>query len=225
MRDKSPDEVLYELERFGIPTRNRSIVKANELMERGQLSKEQVDDACARYQNRIEAENVRKYGTPNPSRKKRTDYALNLFAKGKETLRGIDGPPDFVEMFDGKHTSGDELYTSGLAGCIATLLYFEGKGTKEGILTHYPPLEIVNNIAKLRELQKKNLGAEYQRQRGIVLVERPTEASQLLETGIRTIFPRVTLETVVYNQNRVGRASLNPSQSEWRTEQHGSNSF
>ncbi|MBU2639274.1 MAG: hypothetical protein KKG75_01040 [Nanoarchaeota archaeon] len=225
MVDKSPDKILYELEHFGIPTRNGSLVEAHRLVEGGQLLQEQVDDACARYQSKIEAENVRKYGTPDPTEKQKLDYALNLFAKGKETLRGIDTPRDFVEMSDGKYTSGEELHTSGLGGCIATLLYFEGEGTKEGILTHYPPLEIDENISKLRELQEQNFGREYQKQRGVVLVERPTEASQLLETGIRAVFPGVTLETVVYDQNRIGKGSLNPSRSEWRTEQHGSNSF
>lgn len=225
MRKKSPDKILYELEHFGIPTRNGSLAEANKLVESGQLTQEKVDDACARYQTRIKAENVRKYGTPNPTDEQRLNYSFDVLARGKETLRGIDTPPDFVEMSNGKYTNGDELHTSGLGGCIATLLYFEGEGPKEGILTHYPPLEIGENIAKLRELQEQNLGSDYQKQRGIVLVEKPTEASQLLETGIRAVFPGVTLETVVYNQSRIGRVSLNPSQGEWKTEQHGSNSF
>lgn len=225
MADKSPDKILYKLEHFGVPTRDWFLAEAHKLVQMGQLSQQQVDGACSRYRSKIEAENVRKYGTPEPTDKQKLDYALNLFADGKETLRRIDTSPDFVEMFDGKYTSGDELHTSGLGGCIVTLLYFEGDGTKKGILTHYPPLEIDDNIAKLIKLQEQNLDGDYQRQRGIVLVERPTEASQLLETGIRVVFPEVSLETVVYSQSRIGRVSLNPSQSKWRTGQHGSISF
>jgi hypothetical protein len=148
-----------------------------------------------------------------------------LIDKLRRVAERPEVPANFVKIYSGKYSSGEELYTSGLGGCIATLLYFEGKETKEGILTHYPPLGIDENIAKLRELQEQNLREDYQRQIGIVLVERPTEASQLLETGIRVVFPGVTLETVVYDQNRVGKVSLNPSQSEWRTEQHGRNFF
>ena len=105
------------------------------------------------------------------------------------------------------------------------MLYFEGEGIKEGILTHYPPLEIDDNIAKLKELREQNLSTEYQIQKGIVLVERQTEASQLLEIGIKSVFPEITLETIVYNQGRVGKVSLNPLKGEWRTEQHRRNSF
>lgn len=223
MSEKSRDRVLWELEHFGIPTRVRSLAEAQKLVQSGQLTRKQVDDACTKYQSRIEAKNVRKYGTPNPTDEQKMSYALNFIDECKGKLKGISASPNFVKMNDGKYSSGEEIYTSRLGGCIVTLLYFEGKETKEGILTHYPPLDIDDNIAKLRELQEKNLRGDYQRQRGIVLVERPTEASQLLETGIKAIFPEATLETVVYDQTKVGKVSLDPSQSEWKTEQHGRN--
>jgi len=225
MREKLPDRVLYELEHFGIPTRNSSIEQAQKLVASGQLSQKQVDNACAKYQTRIDAESARKYGTTNPTDEQKLNYSLDVLARGKETLRGIDTPDNFVKMSNGKYTNGEELYTSGLGGCITTMLYFEGKEAKKGILTHFPPLEIDENIAKLRGLQEQNLSGDYQRQGGVVLVERPNEASQLLETGIRAIFPEITLDTIVYDQTQVGKVSLNPSQSEWRTEQHGRNSF
>ena len=154
MVDKSPNKVLYELEHFGIPTRNWSLAEANKLVERGLLAQEQVDDACGRYQTKIEAENVRKYGTTAPSEKQKLDFSLALLDDGREKIENIESPADFVNMYAGKYSSGDELHTSGLGGCIATLLYFENQGKREGIMTHYPPLNIDENIAKLKELQE-----------------------------------------------------------------------
>ena len=86
--------------------------------------------------------------------KQKLDYLLKLIADAKKILRENDTPLDFVEMYTGKYTNDDELYTSGLAGCIVTLLYFEGDGTKEGILTHYPAEDVYSNVVKLIELQK-----------------------------------------------------------------------
>ncbi len=225
MGDKSAERVLYELEYFGIPTRNRSLQEAQKLIGQGILSREQVDGACKKYQDRIDAESLRKYGTTAPTEKQRLDYALALLESGRKTIETAEVPANFVNMYSGRYSSGEELHTSGLGGCIATWLYFEDKGAREGIMTHYPPLNIDENIQRLRELKNTHLKGNYQRQRGIVLVEKPNEASQFLETGIRIFFPEMTLDTIVYDQTRVGKVSFNPSQSEWRTEQHGRNTF
>lgn len=225
MSDKSPETVLYELEHFGVPTRNWSIQEAQKLVGQGLLSREQVDDACKNYQDRMDTESLRKYGTTIPTEKQKLDYALALLDEGRRKIETAEVPANFVNMWSGKYVSSDELQTSGLGGCIATLLYFESQGKREGVMTHYPPLNIEENIQRLRELSDIHLTGDYQRQRGVVLVERTNEASQLLETGIKAIFPEMTLETIVYDQTRVGKVSLNPSQSEWRTEQHGRNTF
>lgn len=223
--NKKAERILWELEVFGVPTRSGSLEEAQKLVSQGLLSQEQVNGACEKYQDRIDAKNLRKYGTANPTEKQILDHALALLDKGRKRIECLEVSANFVNMYSGKYSNGDELYTSGLGGCIATLLYFECQGRKEGIMTHYPPLNIDENIQRLRELRDTHLRGDHQRQRGVVLVEKSNEASRLLEIGIRAIFPEVTLETVVYDQNRVGKVSLNPSQSEWRTEQHGRNSF
>ena len=225
MNDKSPERVLYELEHFGIPTRDWSLQEAQKLVGQGLLSQEQVDGACKRYKDRMDAESLRKYGTATPTEKQKLDYALTLLDDGRKKIENAKLPVDFVSIYSGKYSSGEELHTSGLGGCIATLLYFESQGARDGVMTHYPPLNIDENIQRLRELRDTHLKRDYQRQRGVVLVERPNETSQFLETGIRAIFPEITLDTIVYDQARVGKVSLNPSQSEWRTEQHGRNTF
>jgi len=143
----------------------------------------------------------------------------------RQDIENAKVPANFVNMYSGKYSSGQELDTSGLCGCIATLLYFESQGVREGVMTHYSPHDVDENIQRLRELRDTHLKGSYQKQRGVVLVERPNKASQFLETGIRALFPEITLDTIVYDQTRVGKVSLNPSQSEWRTEQHGRNSF
>lgn len=225
MADKSPERVLYELEHFGIPTRNLSLQEAQKLVGQGSLSREQVNGACEKYQDRIDAESLRKYGTHIPTEKQKLDYALALLESRRKDIESADVPANFVNMYSGKYSSGDGLETSGLGGCIATLLYFESKGVREGVMTHYPSLNIDENIQRLRELRDTHITRDYQRQMGVVLVERPNEASQLLEIGIRVLFPGITLDTIVYDQTRVGKVSLNPSQSEWRSEQHGRNAF
>lgn len=225
MENKPAEKVLYELEHFGVPIRDWSLQKAQKLVGQGLLSQGQVDSACNKYQDRMDTESLRKYGTTTPTEKQRLDYAFALLDDGRKRIEGVESPADFVNMYSGKYSSGEGLHTSGSGGCIATLLYFESQGVREGIMTHYPPLNIEEDIRRLRELRDTHLKGTYQRQRGVVLVERRDEASQFLETGIRTIFPEITLETVVYDQNRVGKVSLNPSQSEWQTGQHGRNSF
>lgn len=225
MEEKSPETILYELEHFGIPSRDYSLQAAQKLVEQGLLSSEQVEEASKRYQDRIDAESLRKYGTTTPTEKQKIDYTLALLDTGRKKLESVESATDFVEMWSGKYSSGDELHTSGLGGCIVTLLYFERPGVKEGMMAHYPTLNINENMERLRELKAAHLNADYQRQRGVILVERPNETSQFLETGIKAIFPGITLDTIVYDQTRVGKVSFNPAQSEWQTEQHGRNSF
>jgi len=225
MKDKSPERVLYELEHFGVPTRDWSLEEAQKLIEQGLLSQKQVDEASKKYQDRIGVESLRKYGTATPTEKQTLDYALKLIDRGRKKIEAVEVPTNFVNMYSGKYSSGERLYTSGLGGCIATLLYFENQEARKGVMTHYPPLNIDENIQRLRELRDTHLKGDYQKQRGVVLAERPNKASQLLETGIRAIFPEITLDTIVYDQTRVGKVSLNPSKSEWQTEQHGRNSF
>ncbi len=225
MEDKSSEEILYELEHFGMPMRFRSLEKAKELVRSGRLSQEQVCRACKKYHEEVRAENIRQYGTPYPSREQKIAHALNLFEKLKKELEEIETTPNLVKMYEGKYTSGDELYTNRPNGCIVTLLYFESPGIREGILTHYPPLGILDNIEKLKELKEQNLKTNYQKQRGIILIKRPTKASQLLETAIREMFPQIKLQTIMYDPDTVGTVSLNPSQREWGTAQHGINYF
>ena len=225
MKDKPAEEVLYELEHVGVPARDWSLQEAQRLVGQGLLSREQVDSACKKYQDRMDAESLRKYGTTTPTEKQRLDYAWALLDEKRKTIESIESAADFVNMYSGKYSGGEELHTSSLGGCIATLLYFESQGAREGVMTHYPPLNIDENIQRLRELRDTHLKGEHEKQKGVVLAEKRNGASQFLETGIRTIFPEITLDTIIYDQTKVGKVSLNLSQSEWRTEQHGRNSF
>jgi len=50
------------------------------------------------------------------------------------------------------------IWTYGLAGCFACLVYTEHPdGTRNAVLTHYPPTEISQNLGKLNELIKPNI--------------------------------------------------------------------
>lgn len=225
MGNKLAEKVLYGLEHFGVPTRDWSLQEAQELVSQGLLSQEEVDKACKRYQAKIDDESLRKYGTTTPTKKQKLDHALNLLETLRKEIENAELPDNFVKMYSGKYSSGKELRTSGLGGCMTTLLYFESQKPSEGIMTHYPPLNVDENIQKLRELKDEHLKGHYEKGKGVILVERLNETSQILEAGLRVLFPEIVLDTVVYDQNRIGMVSLNPSQSEWRTEQHGRNAF
>jgi hypothetical protein len=70
---------------------------------------------------------------------------------------------ELVSMNDGKSAEvtpdGEEkvIFTHGLGGCDATLVYTEHEnGIRNGVLTHYGPTQISNNMARLRELISQN---------------------------------------------------------------------
>lgn len=225
MKDKTPEQILYELEYFGIPTRDWSLKEAQGLISQGKLSRQQVDEACSRYQVRVDADNSRKYGMSTPTEQQRLNYSLRLIEDLRREVESAEVPANFVNMYSGKYSNGDELHTSGLGGCTATLLYFERRGKREGILTHYAPLNIDENIKKLKSLRDLHMQGEPTYQKGVVLVEQKNDASALLQTGVQAIFPGITLDTILYDQSRTGKVTLNPSGKVWISEQHGVNSF
>lgn len=142
----------------------------------------------------------------------------------------------------GSYSEGQELYTSSLTGCLATLLFFEDKTLRKSILTHYLPLqegtkpkysflaqgfhrEIDKNLEKITELKQKCVVDEYFFQRGIILVPKIDKASKLLERGVQELFPSMSLELVIYDLNKPLIARINPALRIWMTEQHGINFF
>lgn len=138
---KTPEErVLWEIECFGHPTRDSSLEKAQELIAAGRLSQDQVDDAYEKYQTRIERENIRKYGTPNPTESQKLDYAMGLLSAAKEFFGEREDIPGFVKMYDGKYSKGEEMYTPNPSGCISEPALFRGRRNQGGASNPLSPV-------------------------------------------------------------------------------------
>lgn len=151
---------------------------------------------------------------------------LGIDQEGIRSIVEACTAPHFVAMWDGKHTNHETIYTWGLGGCIATLLYFEDDIGSDGILTHYPGLHAERNVRKLEELRDRHLHRDYRAQRGVILVEDDLgEVPSLLENGIRNMFPDMVLQKVAYDKDRVGTVRLDVSHGTWRTAQHETNRF
>jgi|GEM_PF-1623804 len=68
------------------------------------------------------------------------------------------------------------IWTYGLGGCYACLLFSEHPdGTRNAILTHYPPTEILQNLANLQELIGQNVKMKEVDTKSTVLIMAPGE--------------------------------------------------
>ncbi len=196
MTHKTQKRILYELERFGIPTRDHSLRTAQSMITQGLLTQDQVDQACQRYETRIREENIKKYGVANPTDQRRKEEFIRFVEEKRKELEETERPKGYVGMWAGKYSFGEELRTASAAGCIATLLYFEREGRREGIFTHYPCLHVDQNIARIEELRDENMGERHDLQRGIVLALDEGLSVKCLQTAIRALFPGIEVNTV-----------------------------
>jgi hypothetical protein len=96
-----------------------------------------------------------------------------------------------VQMWQGKEVvvkKGDTqekiLWTYGLAGCLAVAIFTEDQaGVRTGILTHYPPTRIPQNISTLHSLFNKNFALKEQTTKRSVLIVAEERYQQNPQTG------------------------------------------
>lgn len=209
MIQSTPEQVLYRLEWFGIP-RHRYLTEAARMVDAGELAQEDVDVACHEYEERIKAANLRKYGTPNPTDEEVIAYSFKLLDEGRKVLEKIDRPKNHVEMWDGKYTIS-QVETSGIEGCVVTLIYDGG-----GILTHYPPIDILSdNFDKLKEL-KLNMEKEKPKF-GVILAPSALDLN-LYESLLKVLFPGINLSVERYDFKIKGKVTLDAKLGEWEME-------
>ena len=91
------------------------------------------------------------------------DFSEEVYNFWKK-VEANDPNVELVGMREGKiiKVEGDQqekiIWTYALGGCIACVIFTEhADGTRQAVLTHYPPAEISQNLVKLRELIKGNL--------------------------------------------------------------------
>jgi hypothetical protein len=109
-------------------------------------------------QNRLKNPDIRGGAPERPYSWRRESYSPevnNLFERYTKGDKNVE----LVSMNDGKSVEinpDDEekvIFTHGLGGCYATLVYTENEnGTRNGVLTHYAPTQISRNMTRLREL-------------------------------------------------------------------------
>ncbi|MBI4162051.1 MAG: hypothetical protein HY513_00080 [Candidatus Aenigmarchaeota archaeon] len=76
-----------------------------------------------------------------------------------------------VKMEDGRHLEGDGyLWTYGVGGCWATMIYAQGSGKNHGILTHYSPPHFHVNRYKLRQLGREHPEMKSAQRKGAVIL-------------------------------------------------------
>ena len=136
----------------------------------------------------------------------------------------LKNPENLVGMYDGKYTDSKTLYTSGLGGCTATLVYFESDTKKEGILTHFPPTNLVENVQKIEEL-KERTDKKPKSVSGILLVNSFDLHIESFSGVIRCLFPRIKLKVLQYDLSIIGDVSIDPHKGTWKSDQYGENSF
>jgi hypothetical protein len=218
MKSPTPQETLYGLEPFGYPTRNWYFEDAKKLVEQGLLTQQQVDGAWKIGQDKIDAENIKMYGTKNPT-------PAQIFEHGLKILKSVKFSENFVEMNDGKYSYGKELITSA-RGCTLSLLYFENQEEqckRHGILTHYDPINLTKNFDKLIELRKK-LTFKPDYQKGVLLTSEDDKHFRDFRNIVEVMFPRINLETIVYDGRELDVA-INPAEKYWGSNLHGRKNF
>lgn len=68
-----------------------------------------------------------------------------------KTSRMLEGT--VIKVRDGEE---DYLYTYGLAGCFAQLLYAKTEGLQYGAILHFPPSQVEWNANKIREIVRQH---------------------------------------------------------------------
>lgn len=224
---KNPEDILYALRHFGEPTRTGFLEEAEELISQDLLTRAEIERVCEEYDTKRKAENLKRYGTEEPTVNdivKKAMETLNQDMMGLAKLKD-NLPKNFVEMSDAKYTSGEELYTSGLGGCLALLVYLEADDKKEGILAHFPPLNLVESIDKIRKIEEENCKGDYKTKKAVLLVGKDDHSAELIRKCLPMFFRNISIETILYNEESIGKVKLNPSEKYWESEQHGRNSF
>ena len=99
-----------------------------------------------------------------------------------------------VDMNDGKYSNSRRLMTYGLGGCYAIMIYAKQGDERHGIMTHYSPLNLDDNLKKLEQIAAKHPEIKsLENKKAVILYpERLGEHNRInlshLECGIRCYF-------------------------------------
>ena len=152
-------------------------------------------------------------------------WALMRHSEG--LIRSMECPPDYVNMYDGKHSSKEPRRTSCLNGCIATLVYAEDSEGPHLFVTHYAGLDFQENITKLTELRLAHLSGSPTFSSGLLLIPGGSNdpANDQLELALRSLFPGITVQRISYKGQHDGEVRADPLTASWESSQLGKHSF
>ncbi len=152
----------------------------------------------------------------------------------RDGVTPISLPGNKVGMYDGKYTSGKELVTMYLNGCIATVLHMESENGRSGILTHFTQRQWINNLDRIEELIDENVKFQVSSCRSVIIAPddlsihmegKPIEV-QSLEGSIRNAFNGAAHKIDVVPYKMFGHpfgmtVTFRPDRGEWESQQHG----
>ena len=124
---------------------------------------------------------------------KTMDHAAQILST-QPAPEGLDANPNFVKVFDGKKIkiSADSpeqtLFTAGLNGCTAVLIFVEeANGERTACLSHFPPFMIDRHKRKIEDLLTDESLKDARKKRVVILADAKRENSlATLETHIKT---------------------------------------
>ena len=158
----------------------------------------------------------------------------DMFRAYSDEVTPIELPGNRVGMYDGKYSTGEELATMYLNGCIATILYIESEKNIGGILTHFTQRQWIGNLEKIETLIDKNVEFEVRSRKSVIITphdlsihveNKPLEVSSLANS-ICKAFSKINYsnEIVPYNmfKRRFGlTVKFRHDKQEWESEAHG----
>ncbi|GEM_PF-4661808 len=128
-----------------------------------------------------------------------------------------------IKLYQGL-CSSENMFTQEVGGCIVTVIYVETLPVKpQGILTHYPPFFLQENINKLHSLRSQIVDVPLY-QSAKIFYKRKDPALESIKSSIDQLFPKIQIEEINYRGFNE-YVTLMPSLKCFESWQNGKNYF